>query len=851
MKKIISFSVYGNNPRYITGCKKQCELIAQLLPDWTAWIYTDQPQNFADCPAEVFAAPSSEAGSFWRFQPFWQPDTWCLIRDADSRFTEREVKAIREWETSRCRMHVIRDHEWHYNKPMMAGLSGIKGPLPHSLKILFDKIITDPNQNAYAKDEEFLQDHVWPLFKDDVLIHDSAQRGWFRSSRQRLQCATDFCGNGYTHDDYAIYAPTASGSIEPHSVKFQGGLLNPPRIQIFLFNWPGQTSRALTTEKQLYSLGYNVTVINSDPGYTPYNWINLGNSAWFSAQWRMATSLFNADIMFHIQADATYSSWQTLIQDALKYFDVYNYGIYSPGFLDNGHYVPLQTWKSQHDNIHAIPNPDCTCWFIHRDIIDQFKNLNLDLNQNHFGWGIDCVVCAVSWTQGRIVLRDLNHTVTHHPGRGYTVEDARNQMNAMLTTLDPALRKAIDQQYSNKESLLEYLQQDLQTLLHTVKYYADNLQHDLACFHAQKLMADTHTDSEIWAEAAQILSINAFYTTAYRELGREICEYLATCRHVPSHIRHLARNNNVYYAKPLADIAPSWRAASLNFATEQGWLPMNPSVCSYQDKIYMIQRTVNYIVDKEGSYIANDARGYADTRNYFVELDHDMNIVSRVPILHPENHPAPAWPLVQGFEDSRLFFSQGEPWCSSTVRDQNGEGIAEIVLTKLVNYQDHYKLTDYHAIEPDFCPKTYEKNWMPVVRDNQLQFIYSSDPVRVVDSQGHLVCEHPVGRAVDNFRGGYVVKDLEQGYLAVIHESSIHGTLRRYLHRFVWYDENMCMGKYSDAFYLTQLGLEFVAGLTRHPVTQDLIVSFGVGDSSSWLGTISPLDVGNLLKYRV
>jgi len=851
MKKIISFSVYGNDPRYIVGCKRQCDLIQKLLPDWIVYIYTDNTDNFRDCGAEVFAAPSIHAGMFWRFLPFWQPDTWCLTRDADSRFTMREVKAIREWEKSSHRLHLIRDHDWHYSKPMMGGMSGIKGPLPDTLKTIFDKIITDPAQSAYSRDEEFLRDHVWPLLQDDVLIHDSAQPGWFCSSRKQLRTPTDFCGNGYSEDDYALYAATASSNLNAKTVKFDHGTLNPPRIQIFLFNWPGQTDRAKVTHQQLWSMGYHVTVINSDPDYTPFNWINLGNSAWFSAQWRLATSLFNADIMFHIQADATYDSWHSLIQDAVVHFETYNYGIYSPGFQDNGHYIPLNTWQSQHTNIYAIPNPDCTCWFIHRDIIDQFKNLQLDLNQNHFGWGIDCVVCAVSWTQGRIVLRDLNHTVTHHPGRGYNVEDARSQMNAMLAYLDPALRKAIDQQYSDKESLLEYLQQDLQTTLHIVKYYADHNQHDLACFHAQKLMEITNTDAELWAEAAQLLSISAFYTTRYRELGKTMCEYLATSSTVPNHVRNLARNNNVYYAQPLTDMAPSWQAQRLGFATQEGWLPMNPSVCSYQDKIYMIQRTVNYVVDKQGSYITYIPQGYADTQNYFVELDHNLNMVSRMPILHPENHPEPAWPMVQGFEDSRLFFWQGEPWCSSTVRDQNPQGLAQIALTRLVKYSDHYKLADYRAIKPDFCPETYEKNWMPVVCDNELTWIYSSDPVRVVDTQGHLICEHPVDPAVDNFRGGYVIGDFDQGYLAVIHESSIHGTLRKYLHRFVWYDQSFRLQKYSDVFYLTNLGLEFVAGVTRHPVTKDVILSYGVGDSTSWLGTITQPDVMCLLKYNL
>ncbi|CAB4122985.1 hypothetical protein UFOVP29_144 [uncultured Caudovirales phage] len=623
------------------------------------------------------------------------------------------------------------------------------------------------------------------------------------------------------------------------------------KLQIFLFNWPGQTDKAKITEKKLCNQGYSVTVINSDPDYTPFNWINLGNSAYFGQQWRLALGLFNADIMFHIQADVTYDDWGSLIGDALRYHEKYNWGIYSPKFQEPGWYPPLDTWHCEDENIRAVPNPDCTCWFLDRTVIDDFRRLGLDLAANHYGWGIDSVASALSWMSGRIVLQDFAHEAFHAPGRGYSSQDATDYMNRMFQTLSPEINHAITKQYADRESLLQYLPQPVNTSLDHVKYFAEKNQYDLTCFHAQKLMLAPDVDPGTWAEAAQLLSINAFYTTTYNKSGKTMCEYLATSSTVPDHVRHLARNNNVYYAQPLTDMAPSWQAQSLEFATQEGWLPMNPSVCSYQDKIYMIQRTVNYVVDKQGSYITYIPQGYADTQNYFVELDHNLNMVSRMPILHPENHPEPAWPMVQGFEDSRLFFWQGEPWCSSTVRDQNPQGLAQIALTRLVKYSDHYQLADYRAIKPDFCPETYEKNWMPVVCDNELRWIYSSDPVRVVDSQGHLICEHTVDRAVDNFRGGYVIGDFDQGYLAVIHESSIHGTLRKYLHRFAWYDQSFRLQKYSDVFYLTNLGLEFVAGVTRHPVTKDVILSYGVGDSTSWLGTITEPDVMCLLKYNL
>lgn len=231
----------------------------------------------------------------------------------------------------------------------------------------------------------------------------------------------------------------------------------PPTIQIFIFNWPGQTSKALETQASLTSAGYKVTVINSDPDYTPFNWINLGNSAYFGQQWSLAMGLFNADIMFHIQADATYDNWDNLIKDALRYHEKYQWGIYSPRFQDNGWYVPLDTWHCEDENIRAVPNPDCTCWFLDRTVIDRFKQLNLNIVANHYGWGIDCVLCALSWMSGKLVLRDFAHEVYHHPGRGYSSQEATEFMNRMFESLNGEINQAIAKQYGDRESLLQYL----------------------------------------------------------------------------------------------------------------------------------------------------------------------------------------------------------------------------------------------------------------------------------------------------------------------------------------------------------------------------------------------------------
>jgi hypothetical protein len=229
-------------------------------------------------------------------------------------------------------------------------------------------------------------------------------------------------------------------------------------IKCFLFNWPRQTQKAKNTYAALKMLGCSVTVINSDPDYTPFDWINLGNSAWFGQQWALATQLFQGDVMFHIQADAEYPDWKSLLISAKETFTLHNWGLYSPNLQHNNWgAVPIESWQSSIPEVKAVANPDCTCWFIHKDVVEKYRNLNLKYTDNYLGWGIDCVVSALSWQAKRVVLRDWRHTVYHHPGRGYGEDQAVHLMYNMFSKLPSDLYSIIQEEFNEPKKLLTYL----------------------------------------------------------------------------------------------------------------------------------------------------------------------------------------------------------------------------------------------------------------------------------------------------------------------------------------------------------------------------------------------------------
>src|SRR4029077_8839522 len=102
-------------------------------------------------------------------------------------------------------------------------------------------------------------------------------------------------------------------------------------------------------------------------------------------------------------------------------------------------------------------------------------------------------------------------------------------------------------------------------------------------------------------------------------------------------------------------------------------------------------RTVNYRIKKDGSYAIRGTDGTYSrdhpirTRNYLVGMDYELNVETVNEIELPENWPEPKFPLVQGFEDSRLVQWRGELQTLSTVRELTTAGWCEQCLAPILS----------------------------------------------------------------------------------------------------------------------------------------------------------------------
>lgn len=139
MKKIISYTLFGNDSKYYVGAIKNFLINKELLPDWETIIYyhpemikIDEINNLNTLGIRTIDVSnfiigdkqSKEFAFFWRFLAFLDNNI-TIVRDLDSRISDREIIYINRWLDNNKDYFIIRDHPWH--SPVPSGLFGIKG----------------------------------------------------------------------------------------------------------------------------------------------------------------------------------------------------------------------------------------------------------------------------------------------------------------------------------------------------------------------------------------------------------------------------------------------------------------------------------------------------------------------------------------------------------------------------------------------------------------------------------------------------------------------------------------------------------------------------------------------------
>lgn len=178
MKRLIAYSLWGDDPKYTLGAVANAQQIQDIYPGWQARFYcgSSVPRKILDllhrAEAELVCLPQAgdSRGMFWRFVALDEPGVERVIfRDTDSRLTTREAEAVASWLDSGLPGHIMRDHPKHA-MVMLGGMWGcVSGVLPNMAQMIANFLPL----NLYNQDQLFLAKHVYPLLQQHgVLVHD-------------------------------------------------------------------------------------------------------------------------------------------------------------------------------------------------------------------------------------------------------------------------------------------------------------------------------------------------------------------------------------------------------------------------------------------------------------------------------------------------------------------------------------------------------------------------------------------------------------------------------------------------------------------------------------------------------
>jgi len=208
--KVVSFSLWGKDPKYNIGAIQNSYLAKYIYTGWEVRFYV------ADCvPIEtteqliingskiINKGPANYKSMFWRFDPIKDSSVDLFVsRDTDSRLNFRERFAVEEWLNSKKALHIMRDHPWHATS-ILGGMWGLKGNIPDLDEMVNTFIsnyynLSNLQVGHYDLDQNFLRNIIYPLFKDNSIVHDEFfNKTAFPSNRE----SNEYVGAPYNEKD--------------------------------------------------------------------------------------------------------------------------------------------------------------------------------------------------------------------------------------------------------------------------------------------------------------------------------------------------------------------------------------------------------------------------------------------------------------------------------------------------------------------------------------------------------------------------------------------------------------------------------------------------------------------------
>ena len=179
MKQVISYSLYGQQMKFLVGAIKNAQLAQVFFPGFTVRFYVgNSVPTWCRSTLELFPnvemirvdEPENSIARMWRFRAIYDPEVDVVLsRDCDARLGIREAQAHQEFLDSPYDFHIIRDHPTGHGYLVSAGMFACKNKGMH----FFEKLLGETTlRDTYMQDQEFISNAIYPHIADKCLIHD-------------------------------------------------------------------------------------------------------------------------------------------------------------------------------------------------------------------------------------------------------------------------------------------------------------------------------------------------------------------------------------------------------------------------------------------------------------------------------------------------------------------------------------------------------------------------------------------------------------------------------------------------------------------------------------------------------
>jgi predicted GH43/DUF377 family glycosyl hydrolase len=271
---------------------------------------------------------------------------------------------------------------------------------------------------------------------------------------------------------------------------------------------------------------------------------------------------------------------------------------------------------------------------------------------------------------------------------------------------------------------------------------------------------------------------------------------------------------------------------SFEFKWDAGEGLFNPSIVEFGTNFLVSARQSNLINKNDGDCRIEDLEGRVISECVLAEYSRDFQKIREFSL---NFGPIPKEEKRQfcGIEDIRLFDWDGKIWLigAAVFRDSRSrKNIVKQCLARL----DGETLSELQNFDSPL-KRDIEKNWIPLVRNSELFFVYRFQPLGMLELQsaGQLVTIKPLAEGTDfDIRGGTPFIRWHGVWLTLVHSNRMdHAGKVYYTHNLLVLDDEFDIFEISEPFFIERSGIEFATGL----IASDggVYVTYGVADRVS------------------